>query len=81
MVTWVLMPNNQHHLCRSLALWLGVDVARHGSAHPQPGVHHTPNRRLLPRDAVVVIVVGEILLLPPHWLLRPGRPEQQHRCL
>lgn len=62
-------------LCCSLALWLGVDVARHGSAHPQTGVHHTPNGRLLPRDAVVVIVVSEILLLPPHWLLHPSRPE------
>lgn len=69
------------HLCCSLALWLGVDVAWHGPAQPQPGVHHTPNGRLLPWDAVVVIVVREILLLPPHWLLRPDRPEQRHGCL
>lgn len=66
------------HLCCSLALRLGVDVAWHGSAHPQARVHHAPNRRLLPWDAVVVVVVCEILLLPPHRLLRPGRPEQQH---
>lgn len=73
--------NVEIHLCCCLALWLGVDVAQHGSAHPQPGVHHTPNRRLLPWDAVVVIMVCEILILPPHWLFCPDRSEQQYRCL
>lgn len=69
------------HLCCCLALWLGVDVAQHGSTHPQPGVHHPSNRRLLPWDAVVVIMICEILILPPHWLFCPDRSEQQHRCL
>lgn len=63
------------HLCCCLALWLCVDVTQQGSAGPEPGVHHSPNRRLLPWDAVVVIMLREVLIVPPHRLFCPDRPK------
>jgi len=51
-----------------------VDVAYHGGAGPEPGVHHAAHRRLLPRDAVVVVVLRGLILLSPQGLLQPVVP-------
>lgn len=71
----------ESHLCGGVALRLAVDVTQQSSAPPEPGVHNTPNGRLLAWYAVVVIMIRKTLVLPPYWLFCPGRPTEVNICI
>lgn len=60
----------------------GADLAEGpegaGLGQGEPGVHQPARGRLLPRDAVVVIVVRFVLVAPGR-LLGPGEPAHTHK--
>lgn len=62
-----------HLAGRAGACGLSADMTQ-DRAVPEPGVDQPPWGWLLPRDAVVVIVLSHLLILPPGRLLRAQRP-------
>lgn len=54
---------------------LDADVAQE-RAVPEPGVDEPPRGWLLARDAVIVVVLACLVVLPPRRLLRPQHPAQ-----
>lgn len=50
-----------------------------GLCQGEPGVHQSSQGRLLPWNAVVVIVL-HVLLIPPGRLLQPGQPEDRQQA-
>lgn len=71
----------ESHLCGGVALWLAMDVAQQSSIPSEPGVHYTPNGRLLAWYAVVVIVIRATLILPPYRLFCLDRPTEVNICI
>lgn len=58
---------------RAIEADLAEGADRTGLSEGEPGVHQPAQGRLLPWDAVVVVVL-RFLLVPPGRLLRPGQP-------
>ena len=51
-----------------------------GSSFPKPHVHHSPERRLLPREVIIVLVVRWLfLLLVPSRAIKTSHPERGRR--